>query len=118
MLSWTTRIAETLPTTLITSNDIKPIDEISLKILDENVNLSRIKKYFTKDAWDNLKDLVSRKRDEAFYECIVCKSDLHAYDSLVCDSCLEWYHLKCVALKNQPKKAYWICRVCYGNDKY
>ena len=44
-----------------------------------------------------------------------CFSDLHAYESISCDSCLEWYHWKCVGLSKPPKAKYWFCCFCYAN---
>ena len=52
------------------------IVDVSIKVLDENVNLTRIKKYFSKEVWNHLKDIVSTKQENAVYDCRVCQTDL------------------------------------------
>ena len=73
------------------------------KILDENINIARVKKYFSPEAWQTLKVALSSKRDIAEWNCTVCDTDVHSAASLVCDGCLEWIHKKCVGLKHAPK---------------
>jgi len=34
-------------------------------------------------------------------------------DSIQYDSCLVWYHFRCVSLKQRPKTTVWFCRPCY-----
>ena len=81
-------------------------------IIDENVNIERIKKYFTKGAWDSLKMLMREKREEATWCCHICKMDISSFESVGCDRCLQWFHLKCVSLKSAPKQLYWFCKTC------
>jgi hypothetical protein len=64
-------------------NEIKTIAvlEQSIKVLDENVNyinLTLIKKYFSKEAWNRLKDIISTKKENAVYDCCVCQTDPHS----------------------------------------
>jgi hypothetical protein len=42
--------------------------DVSIKVLDENVNLTRIKKYFSKEAWNHLKDTISTKKENVVYD--------------------------------------------------
>jgi hypothetical protein len=92
----------------ITNNDL--VVDLPTKILDENINLNRIKKKFTVDGWKCLKNKISKTTETAEWNCSVCKIDVHLYASIVCDGCLEWNHLKCVSLKAPPKSTYWLCR--------
>jgi hypothetical protein len=80
------------------------------KILDENININRIKKKFTIDEWKCLKYKISKTKETAEWNCLICKIDVHLYASIVCDGCLEWNHLNCVGLKAPPKSTYWLCR--------
>jgi len=44
-----------------------------------------------------------------------CHKDISLSSSIICGSCLEWYHLKCTGLTVAPKKVEWFCRLCYSN---
>ena len=80
----------------------RTVVDLPTKILDENINLSRIKK-ITIDGWKCLKNKISKTKETAEWNCSVCKTDVHLYASIVCDGCLEWNHLKCVGLKSATK---------------
>ncbi|VDI83251.1 Hypothetical predicted protein [Mytilus galloprovincialis] len=85
-----------------TQADVNNLLDVSLKnnkIFDEHVNLQCIKKYFTNEAWNQLKIKITEK-------------NLHDQDSLACDCCLDWQHLKCAGLKSVQKQSYWICKIC------
>jgi hypothetical protein len=96
-------------------NDL--VVDLPTTILDENINLNRIKKKFTIDGWKCLKNKISKTKETAEWNCSVCKIDVHLYASIVCDGCLEWNHLKCVGLKAPPKSTYWLCRQCYNKGE-
>lgn len=82
--------------------------------IDENVNLHHVKKYFTRDAWLIVLQILETKRHSCEWSCKVCDKDLEDTTSIACDCCLEWYHLSCVNLRNAPKRKEWICRLCYS----
>ena len=93
----------------ITNNDL--VVDLTTKILDENINLNRIKKQFTIDGCKCLKKKkISKTKETAEWNCSVCKIDVHLYVSIVCDECLGWNHLKYVGLKAPPKSTNWLCR--------
>jgi hypothetical protein len=78
----------------------------------ENVNVLRIRKYFTDDGWDSLMEVLQVKRSSFRYFCKVCRHELEDCTVIACDSCLEWSHLPCVGLKAAPKCKEWFCRQC------
>jgi hypothetical protein len=94
----------------ITNNDL--VVDLTTKILDENINLNRIKKQFTIDGCKCLKknNKIGKAKETAEWNCSVCKLDVHLYAYIVCDECLEWNHLKYVGLKAPPKSTNWLCR--------
>ena len=49
-----------------------------------------------------------RKWDCAAYSLLLSTSE-----SVACESCLNWFHLKCVGLKKVPKKKNWFYITCY-----
>ena len=71
---------------------VRSVLEQSIKVLDENVNyinLTLIKKYFSKEAWNHLKDIISPKKENVVYDYCVCQTDLHSEDCVACDVCLN-----------------------------
>ena len=86
---------------------------VPLKCLDENICINMVKKYFTIDAWALVENVVSVIKERREWDCVTCCSSLSAFKSIVCESCLDWFHLKCVGLKTAPKKKNWFCRSCY-----
>ena len=104
------KIESTKTKQAITNNDL--VVDLPTKILDENINLNRIKKQFTIDGCKCLtKNKIGKTKETAEWNCSVCKIDVHLYASIVCDGCLEWNNLKCVGLKVPPKSTFWLCRV-------
>lgn len=56
----------------------------------------------------------SQRRNEWFCPSCGSKADVH---TVVCESCLEWFHLDCVNLKQKPKIADWFCNHCKSSFK-
>ena len=53
------------------------------------------------------------KSKNPLYICTVCSKDADQHDqSIMCNSCLEWYHVTCARLKNPPKSKFWSCSFC------
>ena len=46
--------------------------------------------------------------------CSSCYMDLGNSESIVCESCLDWFHLRCVTMKKPPRKKDWFCRGRYS----
>lgn len=112
---------------IIEEEDVEVLPQnIPWAILDEDVNLPLVQKYFSQDAWALVQQIEAAKRDNPFCECGECKKDLDgSLDhsmlettmrdesiSIRCDHCMEWYHLSCVKLKKRPKATYWMCNKC------
>ena len=95
-------------------------DKIPSAIIDENVDIYQVRKYFSQDAWCLLEHVVSQKAKNMTWMCTVCYHDLHspgAEPSVICDACLRWYHFSCVGLLKQPKAKQWFCRPCRAAAK-
>ena len=91
---------------------IRDTNTINIKILDKNININRIKKYFVNNTWFVLKKRVAEKKDLAERLWQRSDIDVHVYSAIVCYGCLEWHYLKCLGLKAPPKTTYWLCRKC------
>ena len=106
----------------IKKSDIKCLDNIPVKISDEKVvNIRRIHKYCTGTAWAVIEQIMSKKKKEKWFCKVCCKqcktSGKDILPSIGCDSCLDWYHTKCINMKAFTKSKYWMCRNCYRDAK-
>ena len=61
-------------------------------VLDENVDVFLVRKYFTNDAWLLVTDVLKQKKKHPVWICQECQHDLHSAASLICELCLTWYH--------------------------
>ena len=90
---------------------------ISPTVLDENVDYYLIRKYFTSDAWLAVENTIKEVKESVIYICKVCSRDIGEDTSVGSDHCLNWFHLKCIGKKLQPKSRYWFCFECYKSCK-
>ena len=93
--------------------EVRP-EKVCASCLDENVCLKICRKYFTHDAWLAVEDVVGRLKDNPLWYCGRCGKpiDDDTESSIICDSCLTWFHFSCLNMKKQPKYV-WFCRLCY-----
>ena len=84
-------------------------------LLDENIDVHLIRRFFTDDAWLLLEEVVSQKLKRNIYTCKHCSHDVHESPSVACDHCLNWFHMSCIGLKKGPKHTYWFCRQCHAS---
>ena len=92
--------------------ETKP-ERVPNAVLDENVDLHLVRKYFLNDAWLVVTNVVHQKQRNPVYVCKSCYHDLHKQPSIMCDHCLMWYHIQCTGLKHEPKAKYWYCCDCH-----
>ena len=54
-------------------------------------------------------------KSHPIWYCGQCRNliDDDMEDSIVCDSCLTWFHFHWISLKGPPKSKLWYCRTCY-----
>ena len=94
--------------------EVRP-EKISDGVLDINADIHLIRKFFTNDAWMLIKEIVEQKKLKTVYVCKNCYHDLSEAQSVVCEHCLCWYHMKCVELLKEPKTKYWYCHQCHSS---
>lgn len=98
---------------LIEEDDVECMPEkIPCSVLDENVDIYLVRRYFTSDAWKIVEDVMKNKAEINAWQCTTCQHDLHSKESIICDCCLQWYHFSCVGLTKMPKRKNWFCRSC------
>ncbi len=86
---------------------------IPTKIIDEKVNLTEIREFFSREAWSVLQKLLAEKDKDGLWQCPTCSKDIqNGETSIWCESCLEWSHLQCVSLQRAPKRRHWFCPAC------
>lgn len=95
-------------------DDLNSLHEIPDSIQDkENLDIYRVQKYFSREAWLQVLDFIQRK-EEIGWCCSVCTKVINndSEDSIACDRCLLWSHFNCTSLKKKPKNRNWFCRSC------
>ncbi len=92
-------------------------ERVPNSIADENVDIFLVRRHFTSDAWALVEDVYKQKLKKMCWTCTSCYHDLNTDLSIACESCLLWYHFKCVGLTKQPKLKNWFCRKCYAQAK-
>jgi len=60
--------------------------------------------FFTKTAWGKVSDMIAELEKNPQWKCGACHKDLSTAASIICESFLVWYHLKCTGLTVAPKK--------------
>ena len=116
MLRWfveTHSVEMALTGTTLTEIHIKKKRHVSDAFRDHNIDVHRIKDYFSKSGWKKLLEMIQEKKKND-WACSVCSLALDN-EQVGCDSCLEWYHFSCVGLSKQPKTKKWYCMRCYNN---
>lgn len=98
---------------LVTINTITSnVHSLPDMIKDEsNVDIHRIEKYFTPEAWVHVLQLFESKK-KCKWTCPGCRKAIKSGDSISCDRCLNLYHMSCTTLNKMPKKINWFCRPC------
>ena len=115
MLKWLVeaRAAESvLKGKLIEEEDIETRPErVSASCLDENVCIRNILKYFTNDGWKALLHLVKAVKNETVWYCGRCTNVINDEEenSVVCESCLVWFHFSCTGLRKALKASKSFC---------
>ena len=66
--------------------------------------LLQIRKYFTNDAWELVENVMKTMKKKQVWLCASCYVDLGNSESIVCESCLDWFHLRCVSMKKATKE--------------
>lgn len=72
-------------------------EKIPNQCIDENVNIFRLRKYFTTEGWQSVTEVIEVKRTACQYYCSVCSCDFEDCVSIslpltLC--CIEMYSTK------------------------
>ena len=86
-------------------------------ITDQNVDVFLVCRLFTQDACAIVDNVYKQKVKKMIWTCSVCYHDLSDDQSIVCKSCLLWYHFKFSGVTKQPKAKTWFCRKCHADAK-
>lgn len=96
---------------LIHESEIRELEQIQSSILEEDVKLSLIQKFFSHKGWKFLEKTLKKRKD--VWICPKCNIDIGSDNSILCDSCLLWYHTKCEKkLTSKEKNSAWFCSKC------
>nr|XP_037277162.1 uncharacterized protein LOC119170185 isoform X1 [Rhipicephalus microplus] len=81
-------------------------------ILDEEVHLDCVQKYFTEDGWTAVLATVKVKKQTIKWKCNECRDLLEEDPSVICDLCLCWFHQICTSLSSRNRNSSWFCAKC------
>ncbi|CAN7938737.1 unnamed protein product [Ixodes hexagonus] len=83
-------------------------------ILDNQVDVDSVKKFFTADGWCAVSHVLEAKRKTIKWKCNACKDPLADAPSVVCEACLCWYHQCCQNIKPSALATAqaWFCKKC------
>lgn len=85
-------------------------EKLTSAVLDESIDLSSIKKFFTEDGWVTLQETLKFKKTLDVWPCKICQ--LPCEDNCIrCDMCLEWLHFKCTKVPAR-KNGIFCCKFC------
>ena len=92
-------------------------DQISTSCIDESICLDVCRKYFSLDAWLVVEEVVKVIKEDPTWFCGRCTLQIEdkTQPSIMCNSCLTWFHFTCLCLKRSPKSKLWFCRTCFCN---
>ena len=91
------------------------VQQISCAVLDDNVDIHIARHLFSVEAWHCIVALVRQKVDSHVWCCGLCQHDLQDEQSVVCEACFQWYHLRCCGLSRPPqtrKTGYAVRVIC------
>ena len=80
--------------------------------LDDHVCLNELQKYCEPQAWEAVQRVAELLKVEGVWYCAMCTVSLVDDDCVACESCLQWYHFKCVTLTKAPSAKVWFCKGC------
>ena len=92
---------------LLGNDDIQRNIHLIPDTVRDNIDIFRVEKFFTKDAWLQLLEILQKKEKSA---CSKAEKDIQ--ESIACDHCLLWYRFSCSSLSSKPKPRNWFCKTC------
>lgn len=91
-------------------SDVNGCELLPYEVIDENINLEAVKKFFSDDAWKAVINLYENTKKKVIWKCRKCSEELGNLPSVGCESCLGWFHRKCTTIRREPK--IFICSFC------
>ena len=86
-------------------------EKVSNAVLDENVDAHLLHQCLTDNAWKLTENVVKWKKDCDVWLRKILHHYLHdskSKQSIICDSCLEWYDFSCARVITLPKMTNWF----------
>ena len=81
------------------------------------INKVRVKKFLTHQAWKKLEKVLT---EQIIHYCPSCQTpcledwEKNYTPSVLCESCIFWFHLHCMKLQSVPKLKLWFCKQCWA----
>ncbi|XP_047134668.1 uncharacterized protein LOC124812293 [Hydra vulgaris] len=81
--------------------------------LNDGFTIDILKPYLTNLAWNSLQKSILQQKKLGVWNCPLCTLNTASSESIECESCLEWFHFKCLSISKKPKKE-WFCDKCHN----
>lgn len=87
-----------------TLTDLRRFNDIESWVCDNNIDIPLIKEYM--ETYEYLKTKIEKniQIDKTIWLCQSCRLLLEEDTSVQCKRCLDWLHLKCEKLSEEPKE--------------
>lgn len=85
------------------------------RLRNDSINVSGTKKYFEPKTYKYLCSEIEKLEGKDWH-CVHCKKKLCG-DQIMCHSCLDWYHVKCVEYPKSKGNIDFFCKDCKQNSQ-
>lgn len=86
---------------------------ISSKFGNSQINLSLLEPYLQRSALKCVQKQIELTRKNNYeWQCHICEVDLSECESVGCDVCLHWFHLRCLKRTRTPCSNFFFCKSC------
>lgn len=94
----------------VTYGDIIQDAAVFNRLKNKKLNLNWIKKFLDKKTFNYISNEVDRIQ-KIQLTCIKCKKWLNGLQ-IICVGCIDWYHSKCIGVKNGSAGEGYFCTSC------
>ena len=100
---------------IYTKTDLPTFGNLRNELGDSKIDVKLIEDRLTVEAKDKLNEMLNRLMPqlEMRWKCGMCNRPLSEHRfSTCCDSCLMWFHDKCLGFQTPIKVKLWFCKEC------
>ncbi len=115
VIQWLTNKSETdIQKKKVTYSDIIQDPLMFNRLRNDGIDWDGLKKIVDKKCYKYLSDEIERLNETNYWACAKCKRNLSQGTHLMCNKCLDWFHLNCTEYKSGKlsKNLIYFCASC------